>query len=500
MKTTLRKGVVKTPSIKMIRSLRNMGYNNYDAILDILDNAIDAKADKISIEVESGKLNTVRNIHIADNGKGMNREILLEAVRLGSETPHSTNDLGKFGMGLSTASLSLTESALVTSKTISSSLMTVHQDLNIMENENDFVYPIHEARRIQQNKFSDMLGQTESGTLVSLLDCDNVRHKFDTFVENLRTRIGRQFRVLFQNGLEIVVNGLIVKPEDFLQLDILGTVVYYDDMIDISYTDNKGKMLKDKIRIRIAKLGNSAYNLSQSTQGFSIIRNGREITFNQRLDLWTKHPQYNKLRGEIYFTDALDEPMGVNVDKSKIDITEETLLQIKEAIGSIIDKVVKDLRLEMEQRKRKKEEEEGKTPTHEESSKRIVQVEKPKIDKENEKKKKGKKNAKETSEKGKEQPKIVEWETGSHGLFAPIFQSYKKGKTVVVEYNQDHKFYDRFVVGTQHDKELQTEVDMLIYSMASAKESFIGDEHASSVIDDFMQHIGTKLAKLLDKE
>src|SRR3569623_326868 len=96
-------GIQVIPSAKrLIKSLRDMGYDFAQAVADVVDNAIEASATKVAIDIEfDGDDSWVR---IADNGKGMRPEQLREALRYGAERNYSNEDLGKFGLGLKTAS------------------------------------------------------------------------------------------------------------------------------------------------------------------------------------------------------------------------------------------------------------------------------------------------------------------------------------------------------------------------------------------------------------
>jgi len=88
----------------MVRSLRDMGYEFAAAVADLIDNSIEAKANTVRVSVEWEGASSY--VLIADNGEGMRPEVLQEAVRFGSERDYDDADLGKFGLGLKTASLS----------------------------------------------------------------------------------------------------------------------------------------------------------------------------------------------------------------------------------------------------------------------------------------------------------------------------------------------------------------------------------------------------------
>lgn len=88
----------------MVRSLRDMGYEFAAAVADLVDNSIEAKASTVRVTVEWEGASSY--VLIADNGEGMRAEQLQEALRFGSERDYEDADLGKFGLGLKTASLS----------------------------------------------------------------------------------------------------------------------------------------------------------------------------------------------------------------------------------------------------------------------------------------------------------------------------------------------------------------------------------------------------------
>lgn len=93
------------PSAKrLIRSLRDMGYEFSAAVADLIDNSIEAKANTIRIHIEWNGENS--SVMISDNGLGMSASQIREALRFGSERDYESEDLGKFGLGLKTASLS----------------------------------------------------------------------------------------------------------------------------------------------------------------------------------------------------------------------------------------------------------------------------------------------------------------------------------------------------------------------------------------------------------
>ena len=99
-------------------SIRGIGYSLEMAICDIVDNSISAGATTISIETplyDEG----IDYLVISDNGSGMTRSELIDAMKLGSCSPtekRDLSDLGRFGMGLKSASFSQCRKLIVASK------------------------------------------------------------------------------------------------------------------------------------------------------------------------------------------------------------------------------------------------------------------------------------------------------------------------------------------------------------------------------------------------
>ena len=101
----------------LMNSMRSMGYTFEAAIADIVDNSISAKAERIDIKfpVDPGHI----YVAICDDGSGMDSDELFDAMKYGSEKKkngRSTDDLGRYGLGLKSASLSQCRKLTVISK------------------------------------------------------------------------------------------------------------------------------------------------------------------------------------------------------------------------------------------------------------------------------------------------------------------------------------------------------------------------------------------------
>jgi len=104
------------PSAKrLIRSLRDIGYEFIDAVADIVDNSVEAQATVIKITLQFNGEDSY--LVIADNGLGMAPKEIQEALRFGSNRSYDdSDDLGRYGLGLKTASLSQCERLTVSAR------------------------------------------------------------------------------------------------------------------------------------------------------------------------------------------------------------------------------------------------------------------------------------------------------------------------------------------------------------------------------------------------
>lgn len=99
---------------RTIASLRDIGYELPQAVADLVDNSVSAGAKNVRIDIRFD--GTESWIRIADDGDGMDTATLTESLRYGSSRQYQSDDLGKFGFGLKTASTSQCRRVTVASR------------------------------------------------------------------------------------------------------------------------------------------------------------------------------------------------------------------------------------------------------------------------------------------------------------------------------------------------------------------------------------------------
>lgn len=110
-----RNAITSIPSARrLISSLRDLGYGLVDAVAELVDNSIEAGANFVQVNLVFDGDNSY--LLIMDNGDGMTPPKIQEAMRFGSKRVYLEEDLGRFGLGLKTASLSQCDEVVVSSR------------------------------------------------------------------------------------------------------------------------------------------------------------------------------------------------------------------------------------------------------------------------------------------------------------------------------------------------------------------------------------------------
>lgn len=213
---------------RLMASVRHIGYSFETAIADLLDNSIAAGATIINIDFWN---QPAPYLYILDNGVGMSYDELIQAMRYGSSNPdgiRSENDLGRYGLGLKTASLSQCKKLLVATKK-DGVVSCCRWDLqSICENHSsNWPLQVLSPKEVSGIEGLSDLVAMDHGTLVhwSAIDFGGGKNKadFEEQMENAKNHIALVFHRFLrgEDGLkkiQIFVNKSPTEPRDpFLQ-------------------------------------------------------------------------------------------------------------------------------------------------------------------------------------------------------------------------------------------------------------------------------------------
>lgn len=380
-------------------ALRSSGYKSIDsAVAELIDNSIEAGAHDIFV-IMSERIdplthrNAVYEFGILDNGSGMDISKLASCLGIGFTTKSDRRGMGRFGVGLPQASLHVTPNVEVYSWTeddgpieCDDPVRQVWLDINKVKTGEQEEIADPEMMELPE-KFRGFLTYrtlhkvfdfTKHGTLVYWKDCDNVKPKTMTALNNkLEFALGRKFRHLIMEGTHNIrlitigheENAIDVLPNDPLFLMkpnyVLGNpndpaniseraninctepifAPYGDNngevTLSIPYIDKKtGEKKNSDVLVRFSKVRPEFYDqtaiptgnpgsmeigkFARKLEGISVVRAGREIDFGT-FDFYdkTNNPYHRWWGCEICFDPVLDEVFGVANNKQQVELRDD---------------------------------------------------------------------------------------------------------------------------------------------------------------------------------
>lgn len=207
----------------MVEALRGLGYTTEAALADLIDNSISAGASKVEINFHWE--GTESWIRISDDGRGMTDTELDKAMRIGERNPlqyRDVADLGRFGLGLKTASFSQARRLTVTSLR-DGQISRLRWDLDALANDPKGEWVLLEGAHAGSEGRCDFSEGATRGTVV-LWEClDRVvtpsfgQQDFLDLMDKVEGHLGMVFhRYLDRSGpsIEIFLNGRRIKPWD----------------------------------------------------------------------------------------------------------------------------------------------------------------------------------------------------------------------------------------------------------------------------------------------
>ena len=207
----------------MIEALRGLGYWTGTALADIIDNSISAKARLVSVRFawDGGR----SSIAILDDGTGMDADELDSAMRLGERSPlehRAADDLGRFGLGLKTASFSQCRRLTVASMR-EGRMTCLRWDLDVIASSPDQGWHLLEGAERESERLLEPLLAAGKGTLVLWEKLDRIITPGFTEQDllDLVDEVERHLAMVFhrylrgrQDPLRIAINDRPVEPWD----------------------------------------------------------------------------------------------------------------------------------------------------------------------------------------------------------------------------------------------------------------------------------------------
>jgi hypothetical protein len=317
----------------LIESLRSFGYSPETALADLLDNSVSAGAMRMDLKFVWDEESS--HVAVVDDGDGMTADVLVEAMRPGSVSPlavrHRT-DLGRFGLGLKTASFSQARELTVITRTPGG------RDVNVRRWDLDLVgrtgqWRLQRTPAEQAVPYIDHV-RAEGGTTVVWTKCDQLLGDVDRSPEKAADRFFRvaaqvqahlgmtfhRFLGTGRRGRIIRVDGNVVEPWDPImkhpathalgppeRIPFMGSVISVQPFV----LPHRSKLDESEQRRGAGIRGWTAH------QGFYVYRNDRLVVAGDWLGAAGAKDEHTKLaRIVVDFDSSLDLQWQIDVKKS----------------------------------------------------------------------------------------------------------------------------------------------------------------------------------------
>lgn len=330
---------------RVIVGLRDTGYEFDTAVADIVDNSIAANATQIDLWLAADHRGDIR-LAIVDNGDGMDREGLINAMQYGSKARPSAASLGKYGLGLKTASTAFCKRLSVVSRPGGNAppLMATWDLLHVAQAKKWSLLLTAECDQEALDRLND-IAPNHAGTVV-LWD------KVDRLIKEYQKRNGaparkallskkdtllRHLAMVYQRFLDptdararnvvIRLNGEPVEAWDPFQRGLSELVAQEEVTTELPDGKEATFTVKAFILPRREEFPNDqaaqAARLSNDRQGIYIYRENRLIHDADWLGLYQKEPHLTLLRVEFSFDHRLDDAFHLDIKKSQIILNDD---------------------------------------------------------------------------------------------------------------------------------------------------------------------------------
>ena len=337
-------------------SMRDLGYSLETAIADLIDNSISAGADKIDIICAVSGEHPL--VVILDNGKGMTEGELLAAMRHGTDNPRrhrSPKDLGRFGLGLKTASFSQCRSLTVVS-TNNASICGAEWSLDRIDAADEWILSLLDEADIEALPYVDRLGKQGTAVIWRKLDRlleDEAEDRRQEIVNEKLEAVGRHLSLVFHRFLSgevkghskiaLTINGHPIAAFDPFCRKNPATQVLPEEIVRIGDAEVR---LQPYVLPHHSRLSASEYDYYQdrsdfiSNQGGYVYRNGRLMAWGDWFRLVPKGEATKLARVQIDFPNSLDEAWTIDIKKSRARPPHAVRERLRQIIAKITTRSV----------------------------------------------------------------------------------------------------------------------------------------------------------------
>jgi hypothetical protein len=325
---------------RIIEGLRDTGYEFNTAMADVIDNSIAAKAANIDVAVAMDFGGNIL-VSVNDDGYGMDRDGLINAMRYGSKRRVEQASLGKFGLGLKTASTAFCRRlSAISRREDGGEVLKATWDLDHIAAVERWELQLAPANP-GEIKLLDTVAKGKPGTVIlwekvdrllkayAIPDGAAARNALKRYVDNLRFHVSMVYQRFLDTKdtrathVNIRINGETVLPWDPYCVSETGAPIAEKvQKVDVGEKDQAEFTIrafilprKDEFLDRIAL---KEAHLTNDMQGLYVYRENRLIHGPDWLDMYSKEPHMSLCRIELSFDHKLDDAFQVDIKKSRI--------------------------------------------------------------------------------------------------------------------------------------------------------------------------------------
>ena len=508
---------------RLVEGFRDTGYEFRDAIADIVDNSIAAFATRVDIRL-GDNLDGEFEISITDNGRGMNRAALENALRYGSDERDDPSSLGKFGLGLKTASTAFCRQLVVVSRDgEKAEILQGVLDLDRVVETGRLEALFGSASEGQADLLN--LTSTTAGTSVVWRKIDRLMksYQIDKFrqkaIQKLVKELEEHLSMVFQRFLsshvgapgsvEISINQKPLFGWDPFCVDMGARLIEEEEIIRIENPDDGSligtlafKMFVIPRKNAIDGTQEPEVRRSNENQGVYVFRQDRLIYGPNWLRMFSQEPHFSLARAELSFDHSLDEFLRVDIKKSKIHID-----------GAIFDALKN--RLQLLRREAENVYREGRNKDTTNSTKSLHDSSSKAIDAKSDELKTAQTESVDpatgevslVNNQG-ETTQIIRIVTndGTHGLRIEPAENLEDGVlwepsfvngAKAVSLNRSHNFYRKVYLANTENRNVIEALDFMLWSLAQAENNNLSSGNRSA-FQDFRVETSRNLRKLVE--
>lgn len=312
-----------------MEATRAIGYSLETAVADIIDNSITANSTQININFFPVG---TPYISLLDNGRGMSKDELINAMRYGSKSPldnRASADLGRFGLGLKTASMSQCRKLSVISVK-NGTFVGAQWDLDFVSKEGDWSLKLLNEDEISILPHIDELFSYTTGTMVLWQELDKLKLGDNNFVDNMGKHVDRvreHLSLVFHRyisgepGLKKVQIFINKVSVDFIDPFISGKSTQAMDEESINIDGHK-VYIRPFILPHLSLLSEEEISMLggdeglRKQQGFYVYRNKRLLIWGTWFKLMRQSELSKLARVRVDIPNSLDHLWTLDIKKS----------------------------------------------------------------------------------------------------------------------------------------------------------------------------------------